>query len=175
MRHEALRSYALTLDEVRRTVAGLGDEQMVRQFSNVPNHPAWTLGHLVHSAEAIGGEMGLLPWLPKDWGSRFGTGSIPRPEVGFNPTARELIERLNEAQARLERCVMNLPAGGLVEPLPDVRHRVALPTVGHAVIHILAGHTAFHLGQLSLWRRALSRSTGPPGEAAERCRSRTES
>lgn len=44
---------------------------------------------------------------------------------------------------------------GLAESLPDVRYRDKFPTIGHAVIHILSGHTALHLGQLTVWRHAM--------------------
>jgi hypothetical protein len=43
----------------------------------------------------------------------------------------------------------------LAQPLPDVRFRDQFPTVGHAVLHILAAHTALHIGQVIVWRRAM--------------------
>ena len=44
--------------------------------------------------------------------------------------------------------------GRLARSLPAERYRDLLPTIGDAVLHILAGHTAIHLGQLKVWRRA---------------------
>jgi len=58
MIEEILNSYALALSDVRTAVEDLTGELMIRQFPGVPNHPAWTLGHLVYSAQAIGGEVG---------------------------------------------------------------------------------------------------------------------
>ena len=29
------------------------------------------------------------------------------------------------------------------------------PTLGHALVHVLVGHTAAHVGQLADWRRAM--------------------
>lgn len=42
--------------------------------------------------------------------------------------------------------------GGVV--LLDERHRATYPTLAHAVLHVLVGHTAFHVGQLVAWARA---------------------
>ena len=44
---------------------------------------------------------------------------------------------------------------GLAKPLPDVRYRDRFPSIGYAAVHILSGHTALHLGQLTVWRRAM--------------------
>lgn len=154
MIHECLNSYALTLADVRAAIEDLPEELMVRQFPGVPNHPACPIGHLVYSAQAIGGELGLAPWLPHSWVALFRTGSTPQPSAAANPSRSELLTALADAQARLARTLGSLAPEALAAPLPDVRHRSAVPTVGHAALHILSGHTSFHLGQLSLWRRA---------------------
>jgi uncharacterized damage-inducible protein DinB len=45
----------------------------------------------------------------------------------------------------------------LAEPLPDERVRELLPTKGHAILQVVAAHTAYHAGQLAVWRRAIGR------------------
>jgi uncharacterized damage-inducible protein DinB len=45
----------------------------------------------------------------------------------------------------------------LAEPLPDERVRELLPTKGHALLQVVAAHTAYHAGQLAVWRRAIGR------------------
>jgi hypothetical protein len=151
---ELLNSYALALGDVRGAVEELDEEAMVRQFPGIPNHPTWTIGHLVYSAEAVGGELGLAPWLPPSWMALFGTGSIPQSTASAYPSRAELLSALTDAEARITRALAALSPEALSTPLPDVRYRSIFPTVGHAAIHVLSGHTSFHLGQLSLWRRA---------------------
>jgi hypothetical protein len=149
-----LNSYLLALADVRAAVEELPEALMVRQFPGVPNHPAWTIGHLVYSAQAIGGEIGIAPWLPSSWVALFRTGSTPLPEAAAYPSRSELLGALSDAQARITLCLNSLSPKALAAPLPDVRFRLLFPSVGHAAVHVLSGHTSFHLGQLSVWRRA---------------------
>jgi hypothetical protein len=152
---EVSQSYTLTLDYLRRLVADVPDALWTRQAGGVVNHPAWVVGHLVHSAQAIGGEMGLPEWLPAEWGARYGTGSAPIEDRAAYPSGVALLEALADAQARVLGRLSELGAAGLARPLPDERHRATFPTVGHAVLHILTVHAALHVGQLTVWRRAV--------------------
>jgi uncharacterized damage-inducible protein DinB len=56
---------------------------------------------------------------------------------------------------------MALGETAMSEPLPDVRYRNRIPTVGHAVLHILTAHTAMHVGQITVWRRAMGLKAVP--------------
>jgi hypothetical protein len=150
---ETLNSFDLTVDYLVRLVADVPDEMMTRQAQGVVNHPAWTIGHLIYSAQAIGGELGLAAWLPANWQQRFGTGSTPQSS-GYE-TKAELLSMLADARRRLRERLNEVGETALAQPLPDVRYRDTFPTLGHAVVHILAAHWASHVGQLIVWRRAV--------------------
>lgn len=145
----------LTLDYLRRLVVDAPDTLMTQQVGKVINHPAWIIGHLVHSFQGIGGEMRLDPWLPPDWGTRFGTGSTPAPDREMYPSKAAIMSALDDAQKRILDRLQAVGEEGLKLPLPDERHRPMFPTVGHAVLHILRVHTAMHVGQITVWRRAV--------------------
>lgn len=159
---EVLNSYRLTLEYLHRLVADLPDERLARQPHGVVNHPAWIIGHLTHSCEAIAGELGLSSWLPDDWSRQFGTGSVPTADRSAYPAKAELLAALSDAQARVSDRLVVLGEAGMEVPLPDERYRAIFPTVGHAVVHILGGHAAMHEGQVSAWRRAAGYA--PPSE-----------
>ena len=144
---------------MRELVADLSDEEMVLQPSGVPNHAAWTLGHVVFSCQAIAGELGVKPWLPADWESQFGNGSSPGG-IGASPRwgRAALVAALAEATDRLRTALLDTDPRTLAEPLPDEAVREVLPTVGHALVQIVSAHTAFHAGQLAAWRRAIGRA-----------------
>lgn len=146
---------ALDLGRLRALVADVPDADLARQPDGCPNHAAWTLGHLAHSLEAIGGEMGLAPWLPADFAPRFGTGSAPSPDRAAYPTKPELLAHLDDGAARIEAALGRLSLAELAQDLPDERHRATYPTLLHAMTHVLGSHLSFHVGQLSCWRRAL--------------------
>jgi len=152
---EIIRSYARTLDYLRRLVDDIPDEFMARQTGGAVNHPAWILGHLIHSAQAIGGEIGLPPWLPSNWHRQFGTGSTPASDRSQYPKKATLLAALTDGQKRITERLNELGDQGLSGPLPDVRYREEFPTLGHAVLHILTSHAAIHVGQLTVWRRAV--------------------
>ena len=156
MVEEVLNSFRLTLEYLRRLVDDVPDADFTLQPSGVVNHPAWVCGHLIYSCEAIGGELGLAPWLGADWKGRFGTGSAPSSDRSAYPSKTELLAALADAQSRVSDQLVALGEAGMAAPLPDVRHRSMFPTIGHAVVHILTGHAAVHVGQLSAWRRAAS-------------------
>jgi uncharacterized damage-inducible protein DinB len=151
---EVLNSYRLTLDYLRRLVADVPDQDFCRQPNGVVNHPAWVIGHLTISCQAIGSELGEEGWLPEQWQELFGTGSTPTSDRSAYPSKTALLAALTDSAARVTVRVITLGDAGMSEPLPDERYRSVLPTVGHAVAHILISHTAVHVGQVSVWRRA---------------------
>ena len=159
---EIISSYRLTLDYLRRLVADVPDATIAKQAGAVVNHPAWVIGHLIHSSQAIGGELGLQPWLPDDWATKFGTGSVPTANRAAYPSKAEFFEILDSGQRRVLDRLVAMGEGGLTAPLPDARFRPMFPTLGHAVLHVLTVHAALHVGQITVWRRAVG--LGPISE-----------
>ena len=156
MIEEILNSYRISLDRVRTLVADLNEDQMVSQPIALPNHPAWTIGHLIYGAHMIGQEMGIPPWLDETWLEFFRTGATPQADISVYPSKDELLSALDSAAARLSQKLQTMTDDDLAGPLPDERYRTVFPTLGHAILHILTAHTSIHIGQLSAWRRAMS-------------------
>lgn len=152
---EVVRSHSLVLGFLHRLLADVPDDWFARQPPGAVNHPAWVIGHLTSSCQAIGGEIGLPPWLDDDWQTRFGTGSTPTDRRHEYPTKAELLATLDDARQRVAARLRRLGESALGQPLPDERYREIFPTLGHAVLHILAAHSAVHVGQLTVWRRAV--------------------
>lgn len=154
---ELVSCFERTLAFIQDSVADLSDEDIVLQPPGVPNHAAWTLGHLIHSCQAMAAELGVEPWLPSEWESKFGYGSSPAAVVSQHPGKVALLAALEEASQRLLTALRQMDETALVEPLPDEKVRDMLPTKGHALLQVVAAHTAFHAGQLAVWRRAIGR------------------
>jgi uncharacterized damage-inducible protein DinB len=154
---ELVGCFERTVAFLRDVVADLSDEDIVLQPPGVPNHAAWTLGHVIHSCEAMAGELGVEPWLPRDWESQFGYGSSPTSVVSQYPSKAALLGALAEASHRLRMALLGIDEAALAEPLPDEGLRDLLPTKGHALLQVVAAHMAYHAGQLAAWRRAIGR------------------
>jgi hypothetical protein len=150
-----LHSFAYALDFLREQVADVRAADMVAQPSGIRNHPAWVIGHLTYSCELLGGVVGLTPWLPADWARRFGTGSVPVADAGVYEPKDVALAMLGEAQAHITDAVRRLGDPELDAPFPEESHRAVFPTVRHALTQVMVGHTANHVGQLTVWRRAM--------------------
>lgn len=159
---EITQSFGRSLDYLARLVADVDDGQMSAQPGGAVNHPAWVIGHLIYSCQAMCGELGVAPWLPEDWADRFGTGSRPLADRAAYPSKDALVDGLLDGRQRLVAAPAALSDEDLATPLPDERYRHLFPTLGHAVVHILGAHTAVHVGQITVWRRSIG--LAPLGE-----------
>ena len=150
-----LHSFAYSLEYLREQVADVPPADMVAQPNGIINHPAWTIGHLTFSCQLLGGTIDLAEWLPNDFARRFGTGSIPIADASLYETKAHALAILHDAQSRITRAVEQLDDSQLNAPFPDESYRVVFPTVRHALTQVLVGHTANHVGQLTVWRRSM--------------------
>lgn len=165
---EILNSFHINLDFLERLVDDVPEEKLTDQPEGLRNHPLWTLGHLACSLEAMAGELGIDPWIPPGWSRPFGPGSQPAPDLEGYPPKEELLQTLREGKKRLTEALSRLDDDELLSPLPDTRYRRRFPTIGHALLHILAAHLAVHVGQLGAWRRAVGLAPVPdPGDSRE--------
>lgn len=160
-----LHSFAYCLDFLREQVADVDAADMVAQPNSIINHPAWVIGHLIYTCQMLGGAIGLPQWLPSDWAMRFGTGSVVVADASLYETKNNALAMLGDAQSRITQTVDHLNDADLDEPFPDQSYRVVFPTIRHAITQVLVGHTANHIGQVTVWRRAMGLpSMGRPFE-----------
>ena len=150
-----LRSFAYSVEYLGDLVSELSRDQMVCQPHGVNIHPAWIIGHLTYSCQAIGGEFGLGPWLPAEWAEQFGTGSVPLGDSATYPAMSESLHFLVDAKARVSSAIRNLESAQLDQPLLDKRFRQMMPTIRDAITQILVSHAAYHIGQVVIWRRLM--------------------
>jgi hypothetical protein len=150
-----LHSFAYALDYLREQLADVAPADMVAQPAGILNHPAWTVGHLTHSCQLLAEVVGVAPWLPDDFAARFGTGSVPVPDIAHYEPKDKAMAILRDAQTRLTRAVEQLADAQLDQPFPDPSYRQVFPTVRHALTQVMVGHAAFHVGQVTVWRRGM--------------------
>jgi len=150
---EMLTIFESTLKFIEQSVADLSDQEMVEQPAGVPNHGMWTLGHIVYSCQGIAAELGAEPWLPSDWESVFGYGSTPSSNLSSYPKKSEMLTALADSAGRLRELLLGANESVLKRSLPDE----TMPTMAHLLLQVVVGHTAFHAGQLAVWRRAIGK------------------
>ena len=150
---EMIRSFEYTVRFMERSVDDLSEQEMVTQRSGVPNHATWTLGHVIFGCQEMAAEIGTERWLPEDWESVFGYGSTPLPEGHRYPKKTEMQTLLAEAAARLSQALRGADPSTLSLPLDDDD----FPTMGAVLLQVIVAHTAYHAGQLGMWRRAMGK------------------
>lgn len=150
-----LHSFAYCMDYLREQVTDVVETDMARQPNGISNHPAWVIGHITYACELLGGAIGVSRWLPRDWATRFATGSVPSADQNLYGSKAELLAALDEAQSRMTKAVEQLTDDQLDAPFPVESYRDVFPTIRHALTQVLIGHTANHIGQVSVWRRAM--------------------
>ena len=153
MNAELADVHRATVGFMEESVADLSAREMVEQPAGVPNHAMWTLGHITYSCQGMAVELKAAPWLPDDWESRFGYGSTPSPDLSHYPDKSRMLELLADAADRLRAALAGMQEADVRRPLPDE----SMPTMAHLLLQVVVAHTAFHAGQLAMWRRALGR------------------
>lgn len=153
-----LHSFSYSLEYLREQLGDVSASDMTAQPAGIVNHPAWTIGHLTFICQMIGEVIGVEPWLPDDFAQRFGSGSVPSSNANAYEPKEQLLARLHDAQLRIANAVERLCDAQLDQPFPDPAYLDVFPTVRHALIQVLVAHTAFHVGQISTWRRAMKMS-----------------
>ncbi|MCA9317442.1 MAG: DinB family protein [Planctomycetes bacterium] len=155
MRDEILNGFEIERRRLRAVLQGVPSSCWAEQPAGLVNHAAWTVGHLAVSMEAIGGELGLAPWLDAPWRARHGQGSSPVAIRAAYPESPMLFDTFDGGADRVVTAVRGMPDEAWRGPLPDERHHATYPSLAHAVLHVLVGHTAFHVGQVGAWAQAL--------------------
>ena len=149
-----LHSFTYGFDYLREQVADVPPADMARQFPGVANHPAWLLGHVTFTCQMLGGVIGISTWLPEHWAERYGSGSKPVADVTAYDTKETLLSQLADAQHRMIAAVQRLAETQLNARFPDPAYLDVFPTVRHALTQVLVAHMGYHIGQLSVWRKA---------------------
>jgi hypothetical protein len=155
MLDHAVYLYGFNLSRAEALVQDLSAEQMVAQPAGLINHPSWSLGHLVVSADGLGRLLGLESSLPESWRETFKTGGEPSGEASDYPEKAAILDALREHHGRNTQAVKTCDASVFAEPHPDERRRKVFPTIGDLALFLMTSHEYNHLGQIAAWRRAM--------------------
>lgn len=142
------------ISRLERIAQDLPDDRLGQPGPGGIHPPVWTLGHLAFCGEwgqtFFGNELKHA-----NWGQAFGPGSSDQVERPEAYPKQELLASIREEYPRLAGQIESAAADQLARP-----HGLALlqdsemQTVGDVATHLLTSHFAFHVAQLSAWRRA---------------------
>jgi hypothetical protein len=142
--------YALALLE------DVTDEQFVLRPGGNMNHPAWIIGHvsLYHGAATalLNGE----PMTdPKD-DPLFGfEGRGPLEELAPYGSKQAMLDRFATGHERVAQTLLSAKPGDFQRKPSLPRWAAQYPTVEFMLPDLLILHESMHIGQISMWRRAV--------------------
>jgi hypothetical protein len=150
-----LHSFAYSLDYLREQVSDIDDAKMIVQPGGIVNHPAWVVGHITAAIHLLASTIGVPKWLPKDFINRYRTGTSPTSDLSVYESKNDLLALLVEVQNKITERIKQMNDEELDVPFPAESYRDVFPTIRHALTQVLIGHTAYHIGQVGVWRKAI--------------------
>jgi DinB superfamily len=138
-----------------KLVADLSDDQMVSQpIAGVTmNHPAWVLSHLSAYAPVLAGILRGED-VEDPLSHRYGLKSKPEGDVSVYLPKPALIAAFAMGYDDAASAFQDADAARLAQQTPFERWHGRFPTIAFLPGQFLVKHNAFHLGQISAWRRA---------------------
>lgn len=147
---------ARNLDYAKRLTADLTEAQWCHQPGTIKNHAAWVIGHATWVADKVTLARMLKQESKTDasWDVLFNNKSQPTNETGRYPNKATLLGAYEQSILRIAAALKDKPDSFLDQPTPDEGFIKRYPLMADTLLHLMVGHDAMHLGQLSAWRRA---------------------
>lgn len=153
MMEREFKLYGFTMHYLRLLAEGIDDDKLAVIPAPGLNHPAWVIGHLAVCADFVPKLLGQPTICPPEWDALFAPGAIPTAERSVYPSKAELLAKNEEAYVRNPELIAGASERRLALPQPIEYFRSLYPTIGDMLAHLISTHPAYHLGQLSTWRR----------------------
>lgn len=155
MLEHVLYVFQFNLNYLKTQVAEIPEEKMANQPKDLPNHPAWTLGHVATSCALGASFFGVEMPFSKNWIDLYKKGSTPLAERQSYPSKAELLKTLEQQHKILAEAISNADPKLLTSQLPDETRRQRFPKTGDFICFLMTAHESIHIGQLADWRRAM--------------------
>lgn len=155
MLEHVLYVFQFNLNYLKAQLAEIPEEKMADQPENLPNHPAWTLGHLATSCALGASLLGVEMSFPESWMTLYQKGSKPLPDRKSYLSKAQLLETLEQQHKKLVEAIDSTDPKLLASPLADETRRQRFPKTGDFICFLMTAHENMHIGQLADWRRAM--------------------
>lgn len=125
------------------------------------SHIHWLVGHMAWVMDGVAGStFGRPVAMAVETGQQFGMGATPDPQAEGYPALEDLMREFDAAVVQTIDALETMTDEDLDRPLPeDSPAKDRFPTLG-ALLHGMVFHTAYHLGQIALLRRAQGLPSG---------------
>lgn len=158
MLEDPIKMHAFAMEHLTRLVGDMSDQELAAPMTPGHHSGMWILGHLNIALDFVLRRLGESVEIAQQRMDAFGPGSRPDAPLprGMDKNSllaelRQRQERVIAATARASRAALDRPHG-----LPWYEGTV-IRSDYDLVCELLTTHAGFHIGQLSVYRRALGK------------------
>ncbi len=139
---------------LQKLLSDVDETRFQRPLMEGGNSPAWILSHLAVVNDYALKNFGEQRIAPAEWHKRFRPGASPKDDSGPLPTKAEVLETLDMGRKRIYEAAAKVDPEKMEQPqTSDFFKDSPVKTMGDVLTHLLTTHFAFHIGQISAWRR----------------------
>lgn len=120
------------------------------------NHVVWQVGHLAVTTNFGLKVLGQKLVVSMDWAPLYGKESVPSNDPATQPTATELLEKMNMAHDALLTAYQQVDDEIIASANVVERLRERYPTNGDFAAFLLTSHAGLHFGQIAMLRKLLA-------------------
>jgi uncharacterized damage-inducible protein DinB len=151
---QAAEDYRYNNGFLLRSVEDLSPDEWVKRPSDICNHVAWIVGHIIWARTAVVGRLGGEKW-SAPWLGLFARGTKLEEGAAY-PSSNTLLDAWKEVGSVLGQALENVSdeaVGCAVTPPgpPSADGKIS------GQIRFLAWHETYHVGQVSIVRTLLGR------------------
>lgn len=133
----------------------LTEEQLVFTLPNSSSHILWLTGHMAVTNDlALGPALGLQATLPREAAAMLTAGTRPVCDTATYEDFSNYRKVLLDSFERLAGHLDTVDEAKLAEPLPEGSALAQLFPYSGSLLSMWQFHTGYHLGQITLLRRA---------------------
>ena len=137
------------------------EENLTYQIAPSKSHILWLVGHIANSYdEGFNPPLGLKSEFPNNYKELFKMGAKPVNDASAYPTLKELIDAFDTATNATLEHLKTVTDEELKRPFPEDSEVAKFAANADILLHEATFHTAYHLGQVSMLRRAQNLETG---------------
>jgi hypothetical protein len=130
------------------------DQNATKQSGAIVNHALWTYGHIAVSNAWFRSLLdGVMTPLPDSYNGLFGMGSTPTDEPAKYPSLAEVKKHFAESLEALIAAVERSSEEDLAKP--SLGDSGGMAPDRFAAVNRAGWHAAWHLGQITMLRRAM--------------------
>jgi len=159
MLEESIKVHAFAIEHATRLVSDMSDAELATPMAPGHHSGMWVLGHLNLALDFVLRRLGCTAEISQERMDAYGPGSRPGTPLPAGASKSGLLAELRQRHARVVNAAASAERRSLDRPhgLPWYDGTVIVSDFD-LICELLTTHAGYHIGQLSVYRRALGKA-----------------